>query len=47
MKRSNLTRIIILSYLLPLLALADEIKRSVFDFSGLELDIEPRVYGLE
>jgi UDP-N-acetylmuramate dehydrogenase len=30
-----------------LLALADDIKRSVFDFSGLELDIEPRVYGLE
>ncbi len=30
-----------------LLALADEIKRSVFDFSGLELNIEPRVYGLE
>lgn len=30
-----------------LLALADEIKRTVFDFSGLELEIEPRVYGLE
>ncbi len=30
-----------------LLALADDIKRSVFDFSGLELEIEPRVYGLE
>jgi UDP-N-acetylmuramate dehydrogenase len=30
-----------------LLALADDIKRSVFDFSGLKLDIEPRVYGLE
>lgn len=30
-----------------LLALADDIQRSVFDFSGLELEIEPRVYGLE
>ena len=30
-----------------LLALADDIKRSVLDFSGLELQIEPRVYGLE
>jgi UDP-N-acetylmuramate dehydrogenase len=30
-----------------LLALADEIKRSVFEFSALELEIEPRVYGLE
>ena len=30
-----------------LLALADDIKRSVFEFSGLELEIEPRVYGFE
>jgi UDP-N-acetylmuramate dehydrogenase len=30
-----------------LLGLADEIKQSVFDFCGLQLEIEPRVYGLE
>lgn len=30
-----------------LLALADEIKRSVLAFSGLKLEIEPRIYGLE
>ncbi len=30
-----------------LLALASDIKLSVFDFCGLQLEIEPRIYGLE